>query len=44
MKEKKKYEKPQAEVVDFAKEDIIVTSLQNGGSDPGFGVGEDWGN
>lgn len=41
---KKKYVQPEAEVTNFNKEDIIVTSLQNGGSDPGFGVGEDWGN
>ena len=45
MNEKKKYEKPVAEVMDFAKEDIIVTSLTNGGTLNGFdsGDGEDWG-
>lgn len=37
---KKKFEKPEAEVVDFSNEDIIT--LSNGGEDPGFGEGEPW--
>lgn len=40
---KKKYTKPEADVVDFKNDDIITESLTNGGEDPGFGVGEDWG-
>lgn len=43
---KKKYVQPEAEVTNFNKEDIIVTSLTNGGTLSGFdgGDGEDWGN
>ena len=39
---KKKYEKPEAEVLDFANDDIITKSLTDGGEDPGY-TGEDWG-
>ena len=39
---KKKYLKPEAEIVDYVDEDIITKSLTDGGEDPGFGVGEDW--
>ena len=40
MNEKKKYVIPEAEVVDFAAEDIITESLTDGGTagwDDGFG-------
>ena len=39
---KKKYLKPDAEVVSFPAEDVIVTSLVHDEADAGF-VGEDWG-
>ena len=39
---KKKFSTPDAEVVNFPKEDVIVTSLARDDGDAGF-VGEDWG-
>ena len=42
MNEEKKFVVPTAEIVDFENQDIITNSLAYGGSDPGFGVGEDW--
>lgn len=43
---KKKYEKPELNIVyfndDMSTDDVISQSLTDGGSDPGFGVGEQW--
>ena len=43
MEEKKKYEKPEAKIVDFTNEDIITDSLTNEG-EAGWnnGFGEDY--
>ena len=42
-KKKKKYERPEAELVEYVDDDIILTSLTEGESDPGFADGEFWG-
>lgn len=41
-KKNKKYKKPEAEVVEFNNEDIIVTSVNWG--DEGYDNNESWGN
>ena len=40
-KKKKKFIKPDAEVVNFEDDDVIVTSLQYDANDAGFGD-EEW--
>lgn len=46
MDDKKKYEKPELTIINFDgdlnTDDIITQSLTDGGSDPGFGTGEEW--
>lgn len=40
---KKKYNEPEAEILRFAADDIIVTSLEEEDSQPGWTDGEFWG-
>ena len=42
MEEKKKYAKPEAEIVDFVNEDIITESLTNDGNAGWGATGEDY--
>ena len=42
-KKKKKYNKPEADIVQFVDEDIILTSLTKDNNDPGWNTGDYWG-